>query len=237
MNTPLLALVVTTIGGAARAAVVLPSDSGAAWKEVADKLHSTVIEVRAGASVSAGAAGGGQEVHETVTYGTGVLIGNGLAITTLHAVALPSATGNMIPLREVQVLVPDVGQMDARVVAGAPELDLAILALPEQASPLEGAPFATEPPAPGDTLLAMGTGDESITVLGVLVSAVSTDLFALTSKRMIDSRFWGGPLFDLRGRLAGVQLTSLGPSKAISARAIQRLLDQRGVNPGSPARH
>ena len=170
-----------------------------------------------------------------VSSGTGVLIGHGLAITTLHAVALPSASGKLTPLRDVRVLVPDLGPLDARVMAGAPDLDLAILQLSDQGAALSGAPLATDPPAEGDVLVAMGAGDDEITALGVVVSAVSGDLFALASKRMIDSRFWGGPLFDAEGRLVGIQLTSLGSSRAISARVIQRMLDERPVSPGSPA--
>jgi S1-C subfamily serine protease len=186
-------------------------------------LHSTVIEVH------------GQIAAENVSYGTGVLIGNKLAVTTLHAVAMPSGNGKMTPLQDVQVVVPEVGPMEAHVIAGAPEIDLAILALPDGAASLEAAPLATEVPEQGDALVAMGTGDDTITVLGVIVSGVDGDLFGLVSKRMIDSRFWGGPLFDSQGRLAGIHLTSIGPSRAISARVIQRLLDERSTlaNPAS----
>jgi len=216
MDARLLALALA-LGGAARAAVTLPSDSGAAWKEVADRLHSTVIEVH------------GQVAEDSVSYGTGVLIGNRLAVTTLHSVAVLSSTGKMTPLQNVQVVVPAVGAMEAHVIAGAPELDLAILALPDGAAWLEGASLATDAPEQGEALVAMGTGDDAITVVGVVVTSVDGDMFGLASKRLIDSRFWGGPLYDSRGRLAGVHLTSIGPSKAVSARVIQRLLDQRGV--------
>jgi S1-C subfamily serine protease len=236
MDSRLLALAITIAGGAAPAAVIIPSDPAAAWKAVADRLHSTVIEVR-GRAPSSTPGPEGTEGMETITFGTGVLIGNGLAVTTLHAVAQPSASGKMIQLQDVQVLVPDLGSVDARVIAGAPDLDIAILALPEPAASVEGAPFASETPMAGESLVAMGAGDGSVSVLGVLVSSVNGDLFTLLSKRTMDSRFWGGPLFDSRGQLAGIQLTSLGPSKAISARTIQWLLDQRGLNRNSPPRH
>jgi len=235
MDLRLTALAITIAAGAAPAAVIIPSESAAAWKAVADRLHSTVIEVR-GRAASPTRAEGALEM-ETVSFGTGVLIGNGLAVTTLHAVAQPSASGKMIPLQDVQVLVPDLGAVDARVIAGVPELDVAILALPEPAASVEGAPFAFETPLAGESLVAMGAGDGSVSVLGVVVSSVNGDLFTLLSKRIMDSRFWGGPLFDSRGHLAGIQLTSVGPSKAISARTIQRLLDQRGLNRNPPARH
>ncbi len=236
MDPRLLALAITIAAGAAPAAVIVPSEPATAWKAVADKLHSTVIEVR-GLAPSSMRGPEGTEEMDAITFGTGVLIGSGLAITTLHAVAQPSANGKMIPLQVVQVLVPDLGPVEARVIAGAPELDVAILALPEPAASVEGAPFVSEPPLAGESLVAMGAGDGSVSVLGVVVSSVNGDLFTLLSKRMMDSRFWGGPLFDSQGRLAGIQLTSLGPSKAISARTIQRLLDQGGLNRNSPARH
>jgi S1-C subfamily serine protease len=236
MDLHLPAVAIAIAAGAAPAAVIIPSEPAAAWKAVADRLHSTVIEVRGLAPPSTPGPEGTQGV-ETITFGTGVLIGNGLAVTTLHAVAQPSASGKMIPLQDVQVLVPDLGSVDARVIVGAPDLDIAILALPEPAASVEGAPFASETPMAGESLVAMGAGDGSVSVLGVLVSSVNGDLFTLLSKRMMDSRFWGGPLFDSRGQLAGIQLTSVGPSKAISARTIQWLLDQRGLNRNSPARH
>jgi S1-C subfamily serine protease len=219
MKGRLLALGVA-LGGAAQAAVILP-DSDPRWKAVSDKLISTVIEVQ------------GQQAVDTISFGSGVLLGHGLAITTLHAVAQPSATGQMTPLREVRVLVPDVGPLDARVMVGVPELDLAVLLLPDRAVSIAGAPLATEVPAAGDLLVAMGAGDDAITVRGVVVSGVDGDVFRLVSKRLTDSRFWGGPLFDAQGRLVGIQLTSLAGSKAISARVIQRLIEQRGLSQGS----
>ena len=97
MDPRLLALAITIAAGAAPAAVIVPSEPAAAWKAVADKLHSTVIEVRGLAPPPTRGPEGAQEM-ETVTFGTGVLIGSGLAITTLHAVAQPSASGKMIPL-------------------------------------------------------------------------------------------------------------------------------------------
>ena len=81
----------------------------------------------------------------------------------------------------------------------------------------------------------MGAADNAIEVTGVIVSRVSGELFTRASRRTIDSRFWGGPLFDAEGRLVGIQLTSVGSSKAISVRVIQQMLDQRPLTRGSPA--
>jgi S1-C subfamily serine protease len=223
MNARLLAIVLATTS-AARAAVVLHSDPADAFKPIADKLHGTVIEVRGRTPVT---TDGGQEELETLTQGTGTLLGNGLAVTTLHAVALPSAEGRMVPLQRVEALIPDKGTMQVQVIAGVADLDLAILALPAAGAALAAAPPAPEMPASGDPLIAMGVDDEAVIGVATEVAAVDGDFILLRGKRMLDSRFWGGPLFDARGRLAGVELMSLGPSKAISARAIQRLVDQR----------
>jgi len=223
MNARLLAVALAAASGA-RAAVVLRTDPADAFKPIADKLHGTVIDVRGRASVT---TDGGQQGLETLTHGTGTLLGNGLAVTSLHAVALPSPEGKLVPLAYVEVLVPGKGTMQAQVIAGVADLDIAILALPAAAAALEAAPLAPDLPASGDALIAMAVDDEAVIGVGVEVAAVDGDLILLRGRRMLDSRFWGGPLFDARGRLVGVGLMTLGPSKAIAARAIQRVVDQR----------
>src|SRR5256885_15194246 len=124
MNARLLALARALAGGA-HAAVVLRSPEEA-LKAVADKLRSTVIGVSGRVSVP---ADGGSAMPERVTHGTGTLLGHGLAVTTLHAVALPSPEGKLIPLRGVQVVVAGDEPMTEQVYAGAHDLDHAILAL------------------------------------------------------------------------------------------------------------
>ena len=154
-------------------------------------------------------------------------LGRGLAVTTLHAVALPSPAGKLIPLQDVQVVVAGGEPMPAQVIAGAPDLDLAILALSAEAAALEAPPLSTDTPAEGEPLVAMGVDDDGVVVVGVSLAAVNGDVLTVGGKRMLDSRFWGGPLYDGRGRLVAIGLMSLGPQKAISARVIQRILDQR----------
>ena len=78
----------------------------------------------------------------------------------------------------------------------------------------------------GDVLLAMGAGDEEVAVVGVTVVEVREGIADLTSPRLIDSRFWGGPLFDVRGDLAGVSLTAIGASRAITAGALRALVQR-----------
>jgi hypothetical protein len=222
MNARLLALAFALAGGA-DAAVILRSPEEA-LKAVADKLHSTVIEVSGRVSVR---ADGGSALPERVTHGTGTLLGQGFAVTTLHAVALPSPAGKLIPLQDVQVTVAGGEPMAAQVIVGAPDLDLAILALPAEAAALEAPPLSTDTPAEGDPLVAMGVDDDAVVVVGVSLAAVNGEILSVGGKRMLDSRFWGGPLYDGRGRLVAIELMSLGPPKAISAQVIQRMLDQR----------
>src|SRR5262249_25680637 len=129
------------------------------------------------------------------------------------------------------------GPVDARVMDSSVELDLAILVFPDKAADAPAAPLSTEPPAEGDLLIAMGTGDDAVAVMGVVVSNVSGDLFTLISKRAIDARFRGGPLFDEKGRLVGVLQVSEDGSQAVSARAIQRMLDLRALGRGALRPH
>ncbi len=217
MRARLLALGLV-VCGAARASVVVP-DSTVHWKAIADRLFSTVVQVR------------GLEANATVSYGSGVLVGDGLAVTTLHAVAVPSGE-KLVPVPQIAVLLPDGSQIEAQVIEASPELDLAMLSLPGSGRTLAAAPLAKSVPGEGDQLIAMGTGDDAIAVIGVIVSRVDGDLISLTSKRMIDSRFWGGPIFDDEGRLAGIQLSSVAGARAISARVIKGMIDRRALTRG-----
>jgi len=203
------------LGGSAAASVIV-RDPRAQWKAIADRLFTTVVQVQRA------------EAQQPFARGSGVLIGNGLAVTTLDAVASRSGNGMV---QDLGVLVPDVGRVGARVVDTVPELDLALLLLSSEGKSLSAAPLATEVPAAGDPLIAMGSSQDEVSVIGMIVSRVSGELFTLDSNKTADSRFWGGPLFDEQGRLAGIQLASANGSKAVSARVIQRMLDRRGVAP------
>jgi len=207
------------LGGSAAASVIV-RDPRAQWKAIADRLFTTVVQVQR------------DEAQRPSARGSGVLIGNGLAVTTLDAVASRSGNGMV---QDLGVLVPDVGRVGARVVETVPELDLALLLLSSEGKSLSAAPLATEVPAAGDPLIAMGSSQDEVSVIGMIVSRVSGELFTLDSNKTADSRFWGGPLFDEQGRLAGIQLASANGSKAVSARAIQRMLDRRNLAPWKAA--
>ncbi|TMA20133.1 MAG: trypsin-like peptidase domain-containing protein [Deltaproteobacteria bacterium] len=177
-------------------------------KEVADRLHETVIEVHGTAAAAAGV--------ETPTFGSGVLIGGGLALTTLHTVA---GGGN------VEVQVQGAGTLVAKVVGGFPQIDLAVLRL-DNAAALPSAPLADQPPAVGDALIAMGTDEDAVSAVGVSVAAVNGDLLVLAGNRRVDSRFWGGPIFDTQGRLVAIVVATLAVPGAVTASSLRTLLQQ-----------
>ena len=177
-------------------------------KEVADRLHETVIEVHGTAAAAAGV--------ETPTFGSGVLIGGGLALTTLHTVA---GGGN------VEVQVQGAGTLVAKVVGGFPQIDLAVLRL-DNAAALPSATLADQPPAAGDALIAMGADEDAVSAVGVSVVAVNGDLLVLGSNRRIDSRFWGGPIFDTQGRLVAIVVATLTVPGAVTASSLRTLLQQ-----------
>jgi S1-C subfamily serine protease len=207
----------------ATAAVVQP-DPEKRLKSVADRVHSTVVEVRAVAAAVIPAEDKSQEIVPTASFGTGVLLGAGLVVTTLHTVgvALP---GQMAAWKNIEALVPDAGAFAAEVVAWFPDAGLALLRIPANAS--QTAPvFATEPPQRGATLLAMGAGEDAVTAPGVVVVGVAGETLWLTSRSSgVDSRYWGGPLFDEEGRLAGITLPSVTP-KALTSAALVAMLER-----------
>jgi S1-C subfamily serine protease len=203
----------------AQAAVVVPPQ--AELKSVSDRLHTTVVEIRAQSSVPV--------AGELSNYGTGVLIGNGLAVTTLHTVGTIE-DGKLQTAAHVDALIPAHGPAVADLVAWFPDLDLAILRL-EGTTALTAAPFAAEVPPNGEPLVAMGTDEDSITVVGVTLAAANEDQLLLSSTRRVDSRFWGGPVFDVRGELVGITIPSLSAPKALSAGALRKLLDEVQKDP------
>ena len=183
-------------------------------RSVADRLHTSVIEVKASRD------------EEESTWGTGVLLGNGLALTALHSVGTASAAGKIMPMRNIAAIVYDHGAVRAHVVAVAAELDLALLRLDSIDTP-EAAPLASEAPSVGDHLVAMGARNEEIVAAGVTVSKSAVDgSLVFTSPRKVDSRFWGGPVFDGEGHLTAMTLESMGSIKAVSIASLRSLIDQ-----------
>ena len=224
MSRPFAVLLLASAASlSARAAVVVSPDPQTEFKSVADRLHSTVIVVRARAAVAVPTGNDAEGIVQTPSFGTGVLIGDGLAITTLHTVGavLP---GRMAAWTEIEALLQDSAPVGAKIIGWFPELDLAVLRLAETPSTAPVA-LASEVPATGERLLAMGADDDVVSVVGVTLAAARGDQLILTSPRRVDSRYWGGPIFDIHGRLVGITVPSVTP-KAVSALAIGALLER-----------
>ena len=224
MSRPFAVLLLASAASlSARAAVVVSPDPQTEFKSVADRLHSTVIVVRARAAVAVPTGNDAEGIVQTPSFGTGVLIGDGLAITTLHTVGavLP---GRMAAWTEIEALLQDSAPVGAKIIGWFPELDLAVLRLAETSSTAPVA-LASEVPATGERLLAMGADDDVVSVVGVTLAAARGDQLILTSARRVDSRYWGGPIFDIHGRLVGITVPSVTP-KAVSALAIGALLER-----------
>jgi S1-C subfamily serine protease len=221
---------VSAFAGSARAAVVVPVPAPLDMQAVADRVHSLAVAVRARAFVSDGAPGGRAHLTESVTSASGVLIGDGLVLTTLSAVALPRTDGRFEPADGIDIVADEVGVVPARLVMGDPALDLAVLQLPEELRGLDGATFAPKDPVVGDGMLAIGAEGNSLYVVGVNLEQVefaAGGAARLYADRPVPPSFSGGPLFDGEGRLAG--LTTPGASDsgfAVPASVLRALVDR-----------
>lgn len=216
--------------GAARAAVVVPILPALDVKSVADRVHSLAVAVRVHAFVTTGADGMNARIAEVVSSASGVLIGDGLVLTTLSAVAVRRSDGQIEPPGAIEVVTDQVGLAPARFVAGDPTLDLAVLQLPEQLRDLDGATLAASDPIVGEAMIAIGAEGDSLYVVGVGLERVE---FApgggarLYMNQELPPSFWGGPLFDAEGRLAGLSTRPTSDSGfAVPASLLRILIDR-----------
>jgi hypothetical protein len=177
-------------------------------RAVADRTHAWTVFVSA--------SSGGERATAS-----GVLIQGGLVLTDLHGLLSRQPDGTLAPA-EITVVVDGVGPMPASLAGGDVALGIAVLRLPPAAQSLPGATIATEDPNVADQLLAMGTDGNSVDVLGVKVDHVDADARLRTSAQLPD-QFRGGPLFDAKGELAGLQL----PQGAAVASSVLRMLEQK----------
>jgi hypothetical protein len=158
-------------------------------------MHTMAVQVVA--------SGGG----ENVNVASGVLAGDGIVLTDLHAV-LQQADGELPePAREIAVLTTK-GVFPARIIGAAPDVDVAVLELPLAARGLEGPPLAEGPSASGDQLLAIRALKQGAELLfeaiGFSIARADGDADRLQSTSVLPLTFAGAPVFDARGALAGL---------------------------------
>jgi S1-C subfamily serine protease len=145
------------------------------------------------------------------------LIGDGLVLTSLSAIAFRNGSGQLEPPAAIEVVTDQVGIVPARFVSGDPALDLAVLQLPDQLRELDGATLTPSDPTVGENMIAIGAEGNSLYVVGVDLERVefaSGGGARLYVNRALPPSFWGGPLFDAEGRLAGVSTRPASASDA-----------------------
>jgi S1-C subfamily serine protease len=210
----------------ARSAVVTPLQPLIDLQAVADRVHSLTVEVRSRAFVSNGRSGEGLRVAEAVSVASGVLLGDGLVVTSLSSVAVPRSDGQLEPAPEIEVTIDGVGTLPARLVAGDLASDVAVVRLPEQARALSGATLADDDPAAGETVIAIGIEGDAVRVVAISVDRVEPNgsRDRLYTDRALPPPFAGGPLFDTAGHLAGVNTASAADASLAAPVSVLRAL-------------
>ena len=131
--------------------------------------------------------------------GAGVLVGEGLVLTSNHVVARG---------RSFQVTLDDGASYEARVLSRDPETDLALLSMPANGHP--SAVLSEGEPRPGELVFAFGHpwGQRAVLTGGVL-SAVTVahtprgDIPVLRTDARLAPGNSGGPLLNAAGACCG----------------------------------
>lgn len=165
--------------------------------------------------------------------GAGVLVGEGLVLTSHHVVARG---------RSFKATLDDGATYEARALSHEPETDLALLSVPASGHPV--AIFSEREPRPGELVYAFGHpwGHRAVLTGGVL-SAVTV---ARTKNGQIpilrtDARLApgnsGGPLLNAAGEVIGLNAMIFGGDQgiAIAASAIRTFLGMARSNVPSTA--
>jgi S1-C subfamily serine protease len=224
-----IVVLVAALAGGARAAVVVPGPPLLDLRSVADRVHSFTVAVHARAFVSNGTTGQNAALTEAINSASGILIGDGLVLTTLSAIAL-QRDGQLAPPATIDVVTDQAGIVPARFVMGDSGLDLALLQLPDQLRELDGATLAPSDPAEGESMIAIGAEGDALYVVGVSLDRVEFGPgkgARLFLNRRLPPSFSGGPLFDADGRLAGISTRAGSDSGfALPASVVRTLLDR-----------
>jgi S1-C subfamily serine protease len=220
--------------GAVHASVVFPLPHRPELQAIADRVHGFTVQVRARAFL-VDQPDGHLRGRELLSSASGVLVGNGLVLTGLGTVAMRGPQDGLQPASEIVVVVDDVGTLPARLLAVDANLGIAVLQLPEEASSLAGASLATEDPNVGDAMLAIGVDGDSIRVVGLVLEQVGVGDDArprLQTDHALPPLFWGGPLFDDRGKMAGITIHPPGTTGTAVPASVLRPLLQRLLGTG-----
>jgi serine protease Do len=154
--------------------------------------------------------------------GAGVLVGEGLVLTSHHVVARG---------RSFKVTLDDGATYEARVLSHAPETDLALLSIPANGHPT--AVFSKREPRPGELVFAFGHpwGHRAVLTGGVLSAVTSArtrngEIPVLRTDARLAPGNSGGPLLNAAGEVIGLNAMIFGGDQgiAIAASAIRKFL-------------
>jgi hypothetical protein len=140
-----------------------------------------------------------------VSVASGVMAGGGVVFTDLRAVVARGTDGALVPRRQIAVLTA-AGIFAARIAGTAPDLDVAVLELPQAARFIGGPSLADGSLAAGDRLLAIRATKQGAALvfeaIGFSIEAAGGD--ALLPRPAPPLNFAGAPVFDAQGELAGI---------------------------------
>jgi S1-C subfamily serine protease len=216
------------IACAAHAAVVRPLVPHPELQGVADRVHALAVLVQAQAPIEL-ADKTGRVVHTaTQSASSGVLMGGGVVLTDLRAVAM--RIGDRLQAAPtINVQIDGVGSFAARLIGADASSGVAVLRLPDAPGGLAGAALAKGDPLAGDAVLALGIDGRDVTAVGVVLEQSSDKL---QTRQPLPEQFWGGPLFDAHGDLVGLALPAAGtPLPATPAAVPDQAPDEGRTEP------
>jgi Trypsin-like peptidase domain len=194
----------------------------------ADKVRGAILGIRS-RTVLPVSTGEGQVLRAATASGSGFSVGPSLVLTSLHVVAVKRPDGSVETVEEIEALIPRQGAVAAHVVAVEPALDLALLKLDASVSTQTQAELSDQAPEAGE-LLALGVLDGGLVAVPVEQAAADpaqapTAAAPLFLQNDLGPAFWGSPLFDESGRVAGIVVASLpGHAAAVPAMLVRKLL-------------
>ena len=208
--------------GAAGAAVTSPAaPHQAELRKIADRVYQFTVVVRARTAVAAATDDGSTELHPVQSIASGVLLGNGLAITDFAAVTLTGDDGEAQAAEEIDVVIPDLGIVPAQIAGADRALGVAILRLPERTRGLAGPATTEDLPQPGEAMIAVGANGAQLAALAVVVENTGDRIETVDP---LPPAFSGGALFDASGRLAGINTLTRGQhARAVPMAALRPL--------------
>ncbi len=210
-NTP------ATVAPVGPSAIAPRAGAPASFADLVDQVSPSVVRI----AIDAGPAAtsmrrtqpDGEQEGRRGGMGSGFIIdASGLIVTNFHVAG--RAEGLTVTLADGTVL-------PAKLVGGDERTDLALLRV-EAGRPLPAVAFANgTPPRVGDWVMAVGNPfGLGLTVTSGIVSARGRDIGAgpyddfLQTDTAINPGNSGGPLFDMQGRVVGVNTAILSPSGA-----------------------